>query len=276
MRLASAIDGGSDERLLLLKDSLLARSNRDAVTSLRAVALLGDRSAISIALESLSVADPLQRANALEVIESVGDSELVRPLLALWESTPAHAADPGWLEGLRRDSDDWIRACADLVAAAGEEGSMAQSLATLPLMERVMFLRKVPLFSDLPPPDLKPIALVAQEQVFADGETIADQGDVGDAMHIIVTGDVSIVVREPERGERILALRSAGDVIGEMAVITSQPRMAALIAKGPVRILTIGQRQFESILRERPETSLAVMRVLCQRLTERPPAIPAQ
>jgi HEAT repeat protein len=274
--LASAIDGGSDERLSLLKDSLLARSEREARTSLRAVALLGDRSAISMALESLTVADPTQRANALEVIESVGDSELVRPLLALWESTPAHAPDPGWLEGLRHDSDDWIRACADLVAAAGEEGSMTQSLATLPLMERVMFLRRVPLFSGLPPPDLKPIALVAQEHVFADGDRIADQGDVGDAMHIIVTGDVSIVVTGPERGERILALRSAGDVIGEMAVITSQPRMAALVAKGPVRLLTIGQRQFESILRERPETSLAVMRVLCQRLAERLPALPSQ
>jgi CRP-like cAMP-binding protein len=65
-------------------------------------------------------------------------------------------------------------------------------------------------------------------------------------------------------------------VIGEMAVITSQPRMAALVAKGPVRLLTIARRQFESILRERPETSLAVMRVLCQRLAERPPVPPAQ
>ena len=276
LRLASAIDGGSDERLSLLKDSLLARSNREAIGSLRAIALLGDRSAISIALESLSVADPTQRANALEVIESVGDSELVRPLLALWESTPAHSADPGWLEGLRHDSDDWIRACADLVAASGEEGSMTQTLATLPLMERVMFLRRVPLFADLPPPDLKPIALIAQEHIFTDGETIADQGDPGDAMHIIVTGEVSIVVRAPQGGERTLALRSAGDVIGEMAVITSQPRMAALVAKGPVRLLTIGRREFESILRERPETSLAVMRVLCQRLAERPPALPVQ
>jgi len=36
-----------------------------------------------------------------------------------------------------------------------------------------------------------------------------------------------------------------------------------------VRTLCIGQKQFEVILRERPETSLAVMRVLCERLQER-------
>jgi CRP-like cAMP-binding protein len=53
-----------------------------------------------------------------------------------------------------------------------------------------------------------------------------------------------------------------------MAVITSQPRMAGLVAKEPVRVLSIGRRQFEAIIRERPETSLGVMRVLCQRLAE--------
>jgi CRP-like cAMP-binding protein len=45
--------------------------------------------------------------------------------------------------------------------------------------------------------------------------------------------------------------------------------MARLVAEGDVRTLCIGHKQFEGILRERPETSLAVMRVLCDRLRER-------
>jgi CRP-like cAMP-binding protein len=40
------------------------------------------------------------------------------------------------------------------------------------------------------------------------------------------------------------------------------------MSTGPVRVLSIGRPQFESILRERPETSLGVIRVLCQRLAE--------
>jgi CRP/FNR family transcriptional regulator, cyclic AMP receptor protein len=144
---------------------------------------------------------------------------------------------------------------------------MTQTLDTLPLMQRVLFLRKVALFAELPPPDLKPIAVVAEEHAFSDGETIAEQGDPGDAMHIIVSGEVSIVVVS-EGQERTIAVRSSGDVIGEMAVITSRPRMAGLVATGPVRVLSIGRPQLESILRERPETSLGVIRVLCQRLAE--------
>ena len=146
---------------------------------------------------------------------------------------------------------------------------MAETLATVPLMERVIVLRKVPLFADLPPEDLKPLATIASERRFEDADTIAEQGDPGDEMHIIVEGYVMVILREPDGHRRVLAVRSAGDVIGEMAVITSTPRMASLAAKGSVRLLTIERRGFEAMLRERPETSIALLRVLCERLADR-------
>lgn len=153
---------------------------------------------------------------------------------------------------------------------------MTRTLTTMSPMERVLSLRKVSLFVGLPPADLQPIAAIAEEHAYADGDVIAAQGDRGDAMHIIVTGDVSVRVRGDignggdERADRVVAVRSAGDVVGEMAVITNEPRVATLVATGAVRVLTIARPQFESILRERPETALAVIRVLCQRLAERP------
>jgi HEAT repeat protein len=282
-RLADSIDAEEDERIEMLRASLLAASERHARTAIRAVALLGDRGAISTALESLSVADRAQRANALEVIETLGDEELVRPMLALWEPERTAERDPDWRERLLHDPDDWIRACArwatatetateDAIQTAAEDAkgaAMTETMTTLPLMERVLFLRRVPLFSDLPPQDLKPIAAIATEQSYADADTIAEQGGPGDEMHIIVSGYVMVILREPNGHQQVIAVRSESDVIGEMAVITSAPRMASLAAKGPVRLLTIGRRQFEALLRERPETSLALMRVLCQRLADR-------
>jgi hypothetical protein len=224
---------------------------------------------MSVAFESISVTDSVQRANALEVIETVGDPELVRPLLALWDAGAPRGTGPAPIDRLKEDPDDWIRACAELAAASREGVPMTRMLTTLPLMERVLFLRKVPLFADLPPSDLKPIALIAEEDAFADGETFAEQGEPGDAMHIIVSGEVSIVVSRGHGPGHALAFRVAGDVIGEMAVIAGVPRMASLVARGPVRVLTIGKREFEALLRERPEISFAVMRVLCQRLADR-------
>ena len=280
-RLADSIETGGNERLEMLVDTLIAASQSHALTAIRAVALLRDRGAISTALESLSGVDPAQRANALEVIETIGDRDLVGPLLGLWEPGRSHDLDRDWRKQVLQHPDDWIRTCAEWATAAttkpaatSEEGSreggtVTETLMTLPVVERVLFLRRVPLFTDLSPQDLVPIATIASEHSYGDADMIAEQGDPGDEMHIIVNGYVMVILREPGGHQQVLAVRSAGDVIGEMAVITSGPRMASLAAKGPVRLLSIGRREFEALLRERPETSLALMRVLCQRLADR-------
>jgi CRP-like cAMP-binding protein len=53
-----------------------------------------------------------------------------------------------------------------------------------------------------------------------------------------------------------------------MSIITRGPRMASLVAHGPVRTIRIGQREFESMVRERPDLALGVMRVLAMRVAE--------
>jgi HEAT repeat protein len=263
----ASLDDAADDRVALLKDSLLARSQREALAGLRATALLGATGEMNVALENLSGTDPSQRANALEVIESVARRDLVRPLIRMWDGTPAGGDPQLAMDRLRTDPDDWIRACAEF-ATAPRGGPMTQTLTTLSPMERVLFLRKVPLFAELEPPDLRPIAEIAEEHAFEDGDTIVRQGDEGDEMFIIVSGEVSVAVRDGSGAERTVAVRSEGDVVGEMAIVTNEPRMADLVARGAVRVLSIERRRFESILRERPETSLGVIRVMSRRLTE--------
>jgi HEAT repeat protein len=269
-RLSAGIDDVADARLALLRDSLRWRSERQAVLALRAAALESGI-ALSVALENLSVADPAQRANALEVIESVGAREIVRPLLSMWDGSPVRIDRDALLERLRDDPDGWIRACTELAMEPRSDDTqggttMTRTMDTLSPMERVLFLRDVPLFSELPPPDLMPIAVIAEEHAYADGDVIGVQGEPGESMHVIVSGDVSVVTRDPDAHDREVAVRSRGEVVGEMAVITHEPRIASLVARGDVRVLTISRPQFEAILRERPETALGVIRVLSQRL----------
>jgi len=138
-----------------------------------------------------------------------------------------------------------------------------ETLETVPLLERMMFLRKVPLFEHLSPADLKQVAEVASEQLFPDGAVIAEQGEPGHDLFVVVAGEIDIV----REGEEV-ARRGPGQYVGEMAVITGSPRMATLRCRGEVRALGLDRRRFERILRERPDASLAVMRTLCERLEE--------
>ena len=140
---------------------------------------------------------------------------------------------------------------------------MTHSLTTkVPLIERVIFLRKVPLFEALPPQELEPIAAVAEEAVFSEGELIAVRGEPGDTLYVIVDGQVQVLGAD----EQELAVRGPGDFIGEMAVISSKPRAASLLAMSDVGVLELHKPAFEAILRERPETALAMMRILCDLL----------
>lgn len=287
------------EAAQLLADSLKQVSERYGINALRLLGTLADSEAFEAAVSSLGSGDQGQWANAVEILDSVSDRHTVRPLLRMWEPEPDddRVDYTGPLLESLRDEDPWVRACAALAArgiSAGETDSLLTALArddpdetvrdaaanaltgeepmqkleTLSVMERILFLKRVPLFADLAPAELKQVASITEEHLFHDEEVLAEQDEPGDELFIIVSGEVLVLVKKGESMAE-LARRSSGQYVGEMAVISQAPRMARLVAAGEVRTLCIGQKQFEVVLRERPETSLAVMRMLCERLRER-------
>jgi HEAT repeat protein len=265
-RLALRLAGETDDLRRLLHDVLARSAEQEALNAVRAAAVLSDRSLLGEAIGNLQTTDSAQRAAAVELIDSSREASSLRPLMAIWD--PSHAPPPSSVDPvpeLCSHPDPWIRKCAEFAMNAYvEEKSMARTLPMLALIERVLLLRKVPMLEGLPPEDLERIAAVTEEHAYSDGDVIAAQGETGTETHIIASGTVAVVANGRE-----VARRGSGDVVGEMAVITGLPRSATLMAAGDVRLLTIGQRQFAGILRERPETAAAVMQVLARRLAER-------
>ena len=144
---------------------------------------------------------------------------------------------------------------------------MSRSPTAISVIERVLILRQVPLFAELSPADLERVAQVAEERGYADGETIAREGELGDELHVVTDGVIRVVA-DLGGSEREIARRSAGDIVGEISLITRDPRIASLVADGVVRTIRIGHTEFESMVRERPDLAIGVMRVLALRLAE--------
>jgi len=267
--LAAAISD-TDEAGRLLRDAVLDRGRRVARSGLWGATLVArSRAEMETAIENLD-GRPGQVANALETLESAAaDPALVRPLIALWESPDTGHRSSDGLSRALDDEDEFIRRCAEHVRVAREGGgAMPEPVAAISIIERVLFLRKVALFADLAPSDLERVARLAEERGYADGEVIAAEGELGEDLHIIVDGTIR-VIQDREGSEHELARRTAGDVVGEMSIITQAPRVATLVADGPVRTIRLRHREFESMLRERPSVAMGVMRVLAYRLAER-------
>jgi CRP-like cAMP-binding protein len=168
---------------------------------------------------------------------------------------------------LQADPNELIRQAArDALIQLNEEPPM-ETMQTISTLERVLILREIPIFAALTPEDLQRIAQIAREQWYPPGAVICRQGEEGDVMFVIVTGQVSIT-SGAEGSEQVLAERGAGEFLGEMAIIDPAPRSAGMIAKSETRVLAIEGEAFKAILRERPEVSLAVLQGISRRLRE--------
>src|SRR5262249_33726600 len=205
-------------------------------------------------------------ATAIETMEAAGHVPLVRRLVAVWEAPGGHTPEAdGWLPRALDDDDPVIRSCAELVRSRQERGDQMTKTTSMSPMERVLELRRIPLFAGLSPADLLRVADIAEERPYADGETIAEEGETGEELYIIVSGTVRVVRHEGGAAVEV-ARRETGDVVGEMSIISRAPRVASLVADGDVRTIAIGRREFESMIAERPDVALGVMRVLADRL----------
>ncbi len=250
----------------LLVESLQNKSSEYGIRALRAIGLLGDRAAMNTAIENLQTHDASQRANVIEALESISAKwrDILQPLMRLWEEDRLVQGSVDW-ERLLKDNDEWIRECAAFAKDYG--GPDMDSLSTLSLMDRILFLKRVPMFAALSPADLKQVAAIAAEEIFPDGEVIVEEGDPGDAMFVIISGEVRVC--RIKGGQQVeVARRKTGEYVGEMSIITREPRNATLIASGDVRALCIDQKSFEGLMRERPEVSLFIIHVLSKRIKE--------
>jgi CRP/FNR family cyclic AMP-dependent transcriptional regulator len=104
-------------------------------------------------------------------------------------------------------------------------------------------------------------------KVYADGETIISQGDSGDCMFVIQEGQVEVVAKVGGREVR-LAVRGAGEFIGEMALFEREVRSADVRALGEARVLTIDKKNFMSRIHEDPSVAFRLVQTLSRRVRE--------
>ena len=140
----------------------------------------------------------------------------------------------------------------------------------LSTIERVLFLKSADIFGAVAAEDLVPVARVAEEVSFAAGETFIRQGEPGECVYVIVDGEAGIVVS----GVGQVAVRGPRSALGEMAILSDQPRTADCTAITEVTALVIARDDIWELLAERPPLALGVIKVLSQRLDEATKQLP--
>ena len=127
-------------------------------------------------------------------------------------------------------------------------------------------LAGVELFSELDPEELAKVAGVTQLRTVAKDTSVFHAGDPADAVFVVATGKVKIVVTSSDGREFILTVLGAGQVFGEMALIESAPRSATVTAITTVDLVVINRAEFQHLLNTCPGISRKLLEILSRRL----------
>lgn len=109
-------------------------------------------------------------------------------------------------------------------------------------------LSGIPFFGGLEPAALERLAASMRARRFRRGEVIFHIGDPGDALFVIVSGDVKISLPSETGDEAILATLRPGDVFGELALLDGAPRSASATALGPAETVVLPRDRFRELL----------------------------
>ncbi len=119
------------------------------------------------------------------------------------------------------------------------------------------FLKHVPLFAGLPESDLDQLCEAVEEVRLPAGKQLFAEGSHGDRAYIIKEGQLE-VVKTSAGHDVLLAVQGPPQVIGEMALLENQPRMAAVRARTDAVLLAITKEQLDRLLATSPSAARAM------------------
>ncbi len=128
-------------------------------------------------------------------------------------------------------------------------------------VERVLFLKAIDFFEDIPSELLVSVARLAVETPFEEGAPILHEGDDGDCLYLVVEGSVSVLFQG-----RIVAQLGPKECVGEMSLLDAEPRSASVVAAQPTLCLRLDREPFYELLAEHPELARGLISVLSRRL----------
>jgi NTE family protein len=113
--------------------------------------------------------------------------------------------------------------------------------------DRAEFLTEVPLFADLDQELRDEVSARSRVVALNAGEWLCRQGDVGEDLYVVRSGRLEVVVEHPPP-PRVVNVLGRGAALGELALLTKEPRAASVRALRDTELMAISRERFEQLL----------------------------
>lgn len=132
--------------------------------------------------------------------------------------------------------------------------------------EIVDFLGSMPLFSKISETSTLALARASKFQDLEKGEMIFCQADPCESAYIVRTGKISIVLQSQDGREMIINEMRAGDLFGELGILTRKSRSTTAIAWSSSQLLVIPREAFLSVIDQEPHLARLILEIIARRL----------
>ncbi|MGH7336787.1 MAG: cyclic nucleotide-binding domain-containing protein, partial [Myxococcota bacterium] len=241
----------------------------------RALELLESPRVVRRVERALRFGNARSRGDALEVLSNLGDRAAARLLVLFHEPGPIEervaalggavalpASHEAFLADARRSRDRWMQ-----MALAARDRHMGENpSAEAALMDRLLALKRVPLFENLNLDQLDAVLRLARDAAFLPGEVIVREGDPGGELFLLLEGSAEAWLDYRGANPQQLSTMPAGSYFGEMAILDDEPRSATVVARESARLLALDGDSLKELVREMPEIAFELLRVLTARV----------
>ena len=138
-----------------------------------------------------------------------------------------------------------------------------------PADELETLLAEVPVLAVLAPEEVRTLARTARPLTLAPTERLVVQGEDGGSLFVLADGELEVLVRGDDGEDVLVDTMGKGAFVGEMSLLTGEPRSATVRACDGAVVYEIGARQYAPTLRDHPELVDVLARVMVDRLRER-------
>jgi NTE family protein len=131
-------------------------------------------------------------------------------------------------------------------------------------------LASLPLFDSIEPELLKTIAREFDWFSLPGGQLLFSQGDTDDSLYVVLSGRLGAFLPNDEGKEVLIRQMPKGETVGEMAVLSGEPRSATVLALRDSELVRLSKTAFANLVDEHPRSLRFVTDLLVQRLREPP------
>ena len=129
----------------------------------------------------------------------------------------------------------------------------------------IHILEKIPMFQRLTPSQALEILKICTPKSFSAKEAVVEHGSKSTEMFILLSGKLVVIAPEGTGLTQLTPITS----VGEMGVITGQPRSATVVVAEKANVFVLSRIKFEVLIKKFPDVGFVIFRNIIQTLSQR-------